>query len=106
MAKLIDLPDDFIGKSDEKRLESFGAYLISHGRATRWHWNRRRGIDVAFEVYSGGAQERFLFRFQRDSAHDAFTLTDGDEGVIAEGPLDHLMAVAFERTASGPNDSA
>ena len=29
--EIVRLPDNFIGKDDQARLESFGAYLIVHG---------------------------------------------------------------------------
>jgi hypothetical protein len=104
--KIVDLPDDFIGKEDEARLESFGAHLIAHGWATRWHWNRDHGIDLAFELFRGGSDERLMLAIRRDRAKDAFYVCDADGGRVDEGKLEHVMAVAdsMARTArrSGP----
>jgi hypothetical protein len=94
--KVIRLPDDFIGKDDEARLESFGGHLIAGGLATRWHWRREAGIDVAFEVFYGGADERPLLTVTRDRERDAFVAKDGAGRVIAEGTLDRVMASADE----------
>jgi hypothetical protein len=94
--KVIRLPDGFIGKDDEARLESFGGHLIAAGLATRWHWSREAGIDVAFEVFRGGADERLLLTITRDRERDAFVANDGAGRIFAEGPLDRVMAVADE----------
>jgi hypothetical protein len=99
MADIINLPSDFIGKEDEQRLESFASHLIAHGRATRWHWNRKSGIDVAFEVFRGGADEELLVTIKRDRKEDAFHARDGNGRDLAHGTLDHVMAV-IDRAAA------
>jgi hypothetical protein len=104
MPDIVNLPENFIGKDDEQRLESFGGHLIAHGRATRWHWNRERGIDVAFEIFAGGARERLLMFIVRDREHDKFVAHDGGGGFIAEGALDHVMAVVDKLARSEQND--
>lgn len=93
MPDIVNLPENFIGKDDESRLESFGAHLIAHGRATRWHWNREHGIDVSFEILAGGRKERLVVSVVRDRERDRFIARDPGGSVLAEGPLDHVMAV-------------
>lgn len=90
---VVELPENFIGVEDAERLESFGAHLIAHGRATRWHWNREHGIDVAFEIFRGGPHEELMFAIRRDRDKDAFYVTDSSGRVVEEGSLDHVMAV-------------
>ncbi len=104
MPDIVNLPENFIGKEDEQRLESFGAHLISHGRATRWHWNRQRGINVAFEVFTGGAHERLLVGIVRDRKHDRFVAQDAGGRVVADGSLDHIMTLV-DKHASSANDA-
>lgn len=99
--EVVRLPDNFIGKEDQARLESFGAYLIVHGLATRWHWNRRRGIDVAFELFRGGADEVRIFCIERSRANDVFVLSDGEGRALERGKLDHIMTVV-DRAAREP----
>lgn len=89
--KVVKLPDGFIGKDDEARLESFGAHLISHGIATRWHWRRRRGIDVAFEIYCGGMEGELLASISRDRRNDVFTVKDGYGRLVDAGTLERIM---------------
>ena len=91
---VIELPDDFIGKEDEARLESFGAHLVGHGWATRWHWNRDHGIDLAFEVFRGGSNEELFLAIRRDRAKDVFYVCDAVGRRVEEGKLEHVMAVA------------
>jgi hypothetical protein len=104
MTDIVSLPDNFIGKDDEQRLESFGAHLIAHGFATRWHWTRERGIDVAFEILKGGAHERLLVYFERDRERDAFRAKDGGGTLVAEGTLDHVMAVVDRYARASSED--
>lgn len=93
MTEIINLPDDFIGKEDERRLESFGGHLIGRGYATRWHWNREHGVDVAFEIYRGGADEELFAAIRRDREQDIFCAVDASGRNIGAGTLDHVMAV-------------
>lgn len=92
MTEIINLPDDFIGKEDERKLESFGGHLVGRGYATRWHWNRDQGVDVAFEIYRGGAKEELLASIRRDRDKDLFCAVDAAGRSIVEGSLEHVMA--------------
>lgn len=94
--KVVQLPRDFIGTEDEHRLESFGSHLIGHGCATRWHWNRENGIDVAFEIFRGGAEEALVFVIKRNRDKGAFYVTDAMGNRLEEGKLDHVMAFIDE----------
>lgn len=100
---VVELPENFIGVEDAEKLESFGAHLISHGRATRWHWNREHGIDVAFEIFRGGPHEELMFAVRRDRDNDAFYVADPAGAVVEQGSLDHVMAVidAIVRATNG-----
>ncbi len=88
---IVELPENFIGVEDAERLESFGAHLISHGCATRWHWNRENGIDVAFEIFRGGPHEELMFSVRRDRDQDVFYVTEPSGAVVEQGALDHVM---------------
>ena len=101
--KIVELPDNLIGKEDEARLESFGAHLISCGLATRWHWNREGGVDVGFEIFRGGPDEALFVRIRRDRAHDVFYITDPAGTRVEQGKLDHVMTVVDDlaRVAHG-----
>ncbi|HEX5419584.1 MAG TPA: hypothetical protein VFY39_06270 [Gammaproteobacteria bacterium] len=98
MPDIVNLPENFIGKDDEQRLESFGAHLIAHGRATRWHWNREHGIDVAFEILAGGTKEHLVVSIVRDRKRDRFVAKDARGAVVGKGALDRVMA-AVDRLA-------
>lgn len=104
MPDIVNLPPNFIGKDDEQRLESFGGHLIARGCATRWHWNRERGIDVAFDVFVGGSQERLMFSIVRDRKHDKFVAKNAVGAQIADGTLDHIMAVVDKLARSEHRD--
>ena len=104
MPDIVNLPPNFIGKDDEQRLESFGAHLIAHGWATRWRWNREHGIDVAFDLFIGGAQERLFVSISRDSGHDKFIAQNARGGVLDDGPLDHVMAVVDKLARAAHRD--
>lgn len=93
MSDVVTLPRNFIGKEDELRLESFGARLIAHGWAARWHWNRDRGFDVAFEIFTGGTDPRLWVAVVRDRDKDVFAAKDAAGRIVANGTLDHVMAV-------------
>lgn len=92
MSKVIPLPENFIGKKDREKLESFGAHLIGHGRATRWHWGGDRDGGDVFEIYVGGAFEVMAARVTRDRAMGAFRARDAAGRSLSSGPLDHVMA--------------
>ncbi|MBS1269215.1 MAG: hypothetical protein MAG794_00162 [Gammaproteobacteria bacterium] len=92
MRKVITLPENFIGKEDREKLESFGGHTIAHGRATRWHWtSNERGGDV-FEIHRGGADEVLAYSLIRDRAHDVFRVYDSRSHEAASGDLEHVMA--------------
>ena len=92
MAKIINLPDNFIGKEDREKLESFGGHEIAHGRATRWHWSKNANGDDVFEIYRGGANEELLVRISRDRKQDIFCVENSAGKRISSGTLDHIMA--------------
>lgn len=92
MAKIINLPDNFIGKEDREKLESFGGHEIAHGRATRWHWGKNaQGGDV-FDIYRGGAKEQLVVQIGRDREHDKFYIKNASGKLVSSGTLDHIMA--------------
>jgi hypothetical protein len=92
MGKTISLPNNFIGKHDREKLESFGGHTIAHGRATRWHWAKNADGDDVFELYRGGENEVLAARILRDREHDVFSASDGSEKSLASGTLEHLLA--------------
>lgn len=100
MADIIDLPEDFIGKEDQQRLESFGGHLVSHGCSSRWQWNRERGFDVAFEIFRGGPAEELFVSITRHRGEDVFYATDAARKVLARGSLEHIMAVVDQAAAA------
>jgi hypothetical protein len=51
MTEIITLPDNFIGKEDREKLESFAAHTIAHGRATRLQWDKDTDGGDIFEIY-------------------------------------------------------
>lgn len=92
MSEIVQLPENFIGKEDRERLESFGGHTIAHGRATRWHWAKdEQGNDV-FELYRGGADEVLAYRISRDRSHDIFRIHDSYQREVLSGDLEHVMA--------------
>lgn len=92
MTKTVTLPDNFIGKDDKVKLESFGGHTIAHGRATRWHWAKNGNGDDIFEIYIGGAHEMLNARIFRDRKQDIFCARDGSDNTIAAGVLEHVLA--------------
>jgi hypothetical protein len=92
MSKTYKLPDNFIGKEDRERLESFGGHTIAHGRATRWHWGKDKNGSDVFEIYRGGADEVLGARVHRDKDRDIFFTQDGLGQPIGSGELEHVMA--------------
>lgn len=100
MSEIVQLPENFIGKEDRERLESFGGHTIAHGRATRWHWAKdEQGNDV-FELYRGGADEVLAYRISRDRSHDIFRVHDSHQREVMSGDLEHVMA-GLEEILSG-----
>lgn len=92
MSKTIKLPDNFIGKDDREKLESFGGHTIAHGRATRWHWAKGSNGNDVFEIYRGGENEVLAARITRSREQDAFFGRDGSETMIVSGTLEHVLA--------------
>jgi hypothetical protein len=93
MTDIIRIPDNFIGKDDQARLESFGGHEIARGRATRWHWGKDDNGAGVFEVFRGGSHERLVVRISRDRENDQFRAHDAAQRLLAEGPLERVMAV-------------
>ena len=92
MSKIINLPANFIGEKDRARLESFGGHTISHGRATRWHWDKDSAGDDVFEIYRGGKHETLAVRISRHRQEDAFFAHDNRGYLLASGILEHVFA--------------
>jgi hypothetical protein len=92
MTDIISLPDNFIGKEDREKLESFGGHTIAHGRATRWHWNKDADGDDVFEMFHGGADETLAARINRDRKQDVFCARGATDEQIASGTLEHVLA--------------
>jgi hypothetical protein len=92
MSKTIKLPENFFGKEDRKKLESFGGHSIALGRATRWHWARDSDGDDVFEIFSGGSDEVLIARILRDREQDAFCAFDATQTLITSGSLEHVFA--------------
>ncbi|MEA3412773.1 MAG: hypothetical protein U9R74_14700 [Pseudomonadota bacterium] len=99
MAEVFVLPDNFIGKDDREKLESFAAHEISHGRATRWTWSRQGNGDDQLVIYRGGINEEAVAIVGRDRKADAFFAGDGDGKCFVTGALDHVMTGLDERLA-------
>ena len=92
MTEIIKLPENFIGKEDREKMESFGGHEISHGRATRWHWGEDADGDDVFEIHSGGEDEMLVSRISRDRELDTFCAHDAPGKLIVSGKLEHIMA--------------
>jgi hypothetical protein len=110
MTEIITLPDNFIGKEDREKLESFAAHTISRGRATRWHWDKDADGDDIFEIYPVGADKQLFVRISRNRELDAFYARDAAERSIASGTIEHVFAVLESHFArlhgEGPDISA
>ncbi len=93
MTKTIRLADNFIGKEDREKLESFGGHTIAHGRATRWHWSENSDGDDVFEIFRGGENEQLAASIQRNRQENAFNARDANGHSIGSGDLEHVMAM-------------
>ena len=92
MSEIFQLPDNFIGREDRGKLESFGGHVIAHGRATRWHWTAdAQGNDV-FQIYKGGADEVLAYDISRDRKRDVFLVHDHRGQEVLAGDLEQVMA--------------
>ena len=96
---IIALPDSSIGRTDRLRLESFATRLVAHGWATRWHWRRTGGFGMTLQIFKGHAEDP-LFSLNRSRANRAFFAKDAAGGIIAQGALPHVLAMA-DRFARG-----
>jgi len=103
MANIFELPNNFIGKEDRERLESFGGHEISRGRSSRWHWSKDEEDNDQFEIYGGlyggNRNERCLLTIARDRVHDRFIAHGGHGEEIVSGALDHVMALVDNHLA-------
>jgi hypothetical protein len=92
MTRVIRLPDNFIGKEDRDKLESYAGHTIARGRATRWSWGKCADGDDRFEIHTGGADDRLAVTVSRNREQDAFYVCDAAGRLITTGPLDHVFA--------------
>jgi len=92
MTEIIRLPDNFIGKEDRERLESFAGHTIARGRATRWHWGKDANGDDIFEIYPGSADNTLAISISRNRELDAFCARDAAGQSITSGTLEHVFA--------------
>ena len=80
-------------KQDHIALESFGGREISLARATRFHWSENKDGDPVFQLYKGGPNEYLSLYIERDRKNDVFIAMSGKDEELAQGSLDHVMAV-------------
>jgi hypothetical protein len=92
MTEIIRLPDNFIGKEDREKLESFAGHTIARGRATRWHWGKDAEGDDVFEIYRGSGDITLAVSISRIREQDAFCVRDAAGQSIASGSLEHVFA--------------
>ena len=108
MSKIYELPDNFIGKEDRDKLESFAGHTVAHGRAVRWHWAKTDDGDDVFEIHRHNELDRPDVRITRDRQQDAFFARDEGDALIASGTLEHMLAALerhFARLHGEPPDS-
>ena len=91
MSNIFNLPADFIGKEDRRKVESFGGHTIAHGRATRWHWEKDADGNDVFEIFRGGEDEVLAARISRNRERDSFYAHDDPGSLIASGALEHVF---------------
>lgn len=91
MTEIIILPDNFIGKEDREKLESFAAHTIAHGRATHWQWDKDADGGDSFEIYPVGADNRLTVRISRNRELDRYFASDADQSIVW-GTLEHVFA--------------
>lgn len=104
--EVVRLPSNLIGLADRRRLESYGAHLVSHGLATRFSWSEDDRGDPHFEIFRGGADEVLAARVSRNRQEDVFYADDALGQRIVSGALDHVMAVLDEWLAAGHGHEA
>ena len=106
-ATITQLPLNFVGKEDAPRLECFGAYLIEHGAATRWRWQKSDGIDVAFLIYRGVPHDRLLVRIERSTRDGVYRANSSLGEHRIEGSLEEVMSAVDTLLSFGlPDHSA
>jgi hypothetical protein len=93
MTRVIRLPDNFIGKEDRDKLESYAGHTIARGRATRWCWGKNADGDDRFEIHTGGANDRLAVTVSRNREQDAFFMFDAAGRLITTGTLDQVFVV-------------
>ncbi|MGD8567560.1 MAG: hypothetical protein PVJ39_05710 [Gammaproteobacteria bacterium] len=109
MTDIIKIADNFIGKDDREKLESFGGHTIALGRATRWHWSKDVSKNDVFEIYIGGANEELAAYVKRDRKKDIFMAFNSRDNSITSGTLEHVMAELdhfFQRLHHEPPDTS
>lgn len=92
MNKIHDLPDNFIGKADHEKLESFAGHTVARGRAVRWHWDKTGDGDDVLEIFRHNDADTPDARITRDRQQDAFLAHDAGGTLIASGILEHMLA--------------
>ena len=92
MTEIIELPDNPMTPHDLRALESWGGHEISHGRATRFHWDKNENGDPVFELYKGGANEVLAMRIYRDRENHVYCVDNAAGRTIITGSIDHIMA--------------
>jgi len=92
MTDIIRLPDNFIGREDREKLESFAGHTIARGRAARWHWGKDADGDDIFEIYPSSADNTLAVSISRNRELDAYCVRDAAGQLISSGTLDHVFA--------------
>jgi hypothetical protein len=105
MADIIELPDNLIGIEDKESIESFGGHEISHGRATRFHWDKNENKDPVFELYRGGANEKLVIVISRERKNHKFQAVDKNGKMIVSGALDHVMKILDQKLTNEHDES-
>jgi len=92
MTEIISFPENIISKEDREKLESFAGHTIGRGRATRWHWDKNAEGDDQLIICTGGADKLLTVTIGRDRKQDVFYGRDTTGDLIAQGPLEQLLA--------------
>lgn len=92
MTEIIRLPDNFIGKEDREKLESFAGHTVARGRAIRWHWDHDADGNDIFEIHPVGKNRPPVVQISRNRELDAFAARDAAGHPIVKGTLDHVFS--------------
>jgi hypothetical protein len=92
MTEIIRLPDNFIGREDREKLESFAGHIVARGRAVRWHWDKDAAGNDIFEIQPVGVDHRPAVQISRNRTQDAYAARDTAGRPIVKGALDHVFA--------------